>query len=51
MTMITIEFYWKDLTENKQQEILDKLGDNCNWDVFPFCTMEFEEGDESDGQR
>lgn len=44
--MITIEFYRKDLTENKQQEILDKLGDNCNWDVLPFCTMEIEEGDE-----
>ena len=46
MIMITIEFYWKDLTENKQQEILDKLGDNCNWDVFPFCRLEIEEGDE-----
>ena len=41
--MITIEFYWDDLTPKKQQEVLAKLGDNCNWDCFPFCTLEFEE--------
>ena len=41
--MITIEFYWNDLTPKKQQEILDELGDNGNWDVIPFCTLEIEE--------
>lgn len=45
--MITIEFYWNDLTEKKQQEILDTLGDNENWDVIPFCTLEIEEGEET----
>lgn len=41
--MIKIEFHWQDLTEEKQKEILDLLGENCNWDVFPFCTLEIEE--------
>ena len=43
--MKTIEFYWNDLTEAKKKEIMDKLGDNGNWDVFPFCTLEIEEED------
>ena len=43
--MIEIDFYWNDLTEAKQKEILEKLGDNCNWDVIPFCTMEIEESE------
>lgn len=38
-----IEFYWQDLTEKKQQEILNELGENCNWDVVPFCVLEIEE--------
>ena len=41
--MMKIEFYWDDLTEKKKQEILDKLGENCNWDVIPFCTLDIEE--------
>ena len=44
--MITIEFYWNDLTSKKQQEILDELGDNGNWDVIPFCTLEIEEDEQ-----
>ena len=39
-----IEIYWNDLTPVKQAEILEKLGDNCNWDVIPIVTIE-EEGD------
>lgn len=38
-----IEFYWQDLNERKQQEILKLLGENCNWDVIPFCTLEIED--------
>ncbi len=45
--MITIEVYWDDLTENKQNEIREALNmesdDNGNWDVFPIATMDFEE--------
>ncbi len=38
-----IEIYWNDLTPEKQAELLDLLGDNNNWDVFPICTFEIEE--------
>lgn len=41
--MTTIEIYWDDLTNKKQQEILDVVGDNCNWDVFPITTIDIEE--------
>lgn len=45
--MITIEVYWDDLTESKQNEIREALNmepdDNGNWDVFPIATMGFEE--------
>ena len=40
--MVEIEFYWQDLTEKKQKEIIDTLGDNCNWDCIPFCTLAIE---------
>ena len=43
-----ISFYWDDLTPEKQAEILEKLGDNQNWDVSPFCTLEIENDDEDD---
>lgn len=38
-----IEIYWDDLTPAKQAEILDKLGDNGNWDVIPLAVIEVEE--------
>ena len=40
-----IEIYWSDLTEEKQQELLNLLGDNQNWDVFPIAEIEIEEED------
>ena len=40
---MTIEIYWNDLTEEKQKEVLEKLGDNGNYDVFPIATIEYEE--------
>jgi len=39
---IKIDFYWNDLTKEKQEEILNLLGDNMNWDFIPFHTMEIE---------
>lgn len=41
--MKTIEFYWNDLTEKKQKELLEIFGENCNWDVIPFATIDYEE--------
>ncbi len=40
---MTIEIYWNDLTAEKQQELLNALGDNGNYDVFPIVVLEFEE--------
>ena len=37
--MPNIEIYWDDLTAEKQQEILDAFGENCNYDVFPITTI------------
>ena len=44
---MTIEFYWKDLTEEKQKEIIELLGDNPNWDFFPFCVIEIDDDEVS----
>lgn len=41
--MNTIEIYWQDLTPAKQAEILAKLGDNRNWDVFPIATVDIDD--------
>ncbi len=43
--MPKIEIYWDDLTKEKQKEILDKLGDNGNYDVYPISSIEFENKD------
>ena len=40
-----IEIYWSDLTEEKQQELLNLLGDNQNWDVFPIVEIGIGEED------
>lgn len=34
-----IEIYWQDLTPEKQQEILEAFGENCNYDTFPIATL------------
>ena len=35
----TVEIYFQDLTEEKQQEIIEVFGDNNNWDVFPIIEL------------
>lgn len=37
---MTIKIYLKDLTPAKQAEILNTLGDNGNYDVFPIAMIE-----------
>ena len=44
--MTEIEIYWDDLKPEKQQEILEVLGENGNYDVFPIAALEFEEEQE-----
>lgn len=46
MATVEIEFYWGDLTEKKQKEITDILGDDNNWDAFPFCTLMIEKDED-----
>lgn len=41
-----IAIYWHDLTASKQQEILDALGDNHNYDVFPLAETPISDEDE-----
>ena len=43
--MLTIEIYFDDLTEEKQKEILDTLGDNGNYDLVPLASLEYEESE------
>lgn len=40
--LLKIEFFWNDLNKNAQEELIGVLGDNCNWDVVPFYTLEVE---------
>lgn len=40
-----IQIFWQDLTQEKQEEILDKLGENGNWDVFPIVEIPEEDED------
>lgn len=43
--MNQIEIYWDDLTPEKQAEILEIIGDNCNFDMLPICTIEVDPED------
>ena len=40
-----IEILFDDLTEEKQQEILDAFGDNQNWDIVPITMIPIESED------
>ena len=40
-----IEIYWDDLTPEKQAEILEELGENGNYDMFPIATIGEDWGD------
>ena len=39
---MSVEIYWDDLTVEKQQEILEVFGENCNFDVFPIVELSVE---------
>lgn len=40
-----IEIYLDDLIPAKRAEILEKMGEDCNWDVFPLAVIEVVEED------
>lgn len=42
-----IEIYFNDLTKEKQKEIIEVLGDNGNYDIFPIATIEADKEDYS----
>ena len=42
----TIEIYWNDLTKEKQKEIVDIIGDDGNYDIYPIAIVEIEDCDE-----
>ena len=44
-SMATVEIYWDDLTPEKQEELLEVLGDNGNYDVIPIAVIEYEEAE------
>jgi len=46
--MATVEIYWDDLTPEKQEELLEVLGDNGNYDVIPIAVIEYEEAETED---
>ena len=43
-----IEIFWQDLIQAKQSEILQMLGENGNWDVFPIATIDVPTESEAD---
>ena len=45
-----IEIYWKDITEEKRQEILAAFGENCNYDVLPIVCIPENEDEAADMQ-
>ena len=35
----SVKLYWDDLTPEAQQKLLDLMGDNGNYDVYPIATI------------
>ena len=46
--MNCIELFWDDLTAQKQNEILEALGENGNYDVIPIATIYIPEEEDID---
>ena len=43
-----VEIFFRDLTPEKQQEIIEALGDNGNYDVFPIACIPTESEEDAD---
>lgn len=46
-----IEIYLHDLTAEKQQEIIEALGDNGNYDVFPIACIPTESDEDENWDK
>jgi len=44
----TIPIYWNDLTPEKQKELLEALGENGNYDVFPLAEIPVPKKEDAD---
>lgn len=40
---MSIQIFFQDLVPEKQQEIINALGDNGNYDVFPIAEIEVDD--------
>jgi hypothetical protein len=45
---MAITIMWDDLTDEKQAEVLEKCGNNCNFDVFPIAEITYGDDIEED---
>lgn len=45
-----VEIFFRDLTPEKQQEIIEALGDNGNYDVFPIACIPTESEEPGEGK-
>ena len=48
--MYVIDIYFDDLTKEKQDEILEAIGDNGNYDIVPIATICSPEEDNSNDE-
>lgn len=48
--MYVIDIYWDDLIKEKQDEILEVIGDNGNYDIVPIATICSSEEDNSEDE-
>lgn len=46
-----VEIFFRDLTPENQQEIIEKLGDNGNYDVFPIACIPTESAEDEDWDK
>lgn len=45
--LMIVKIFWRDISEEKQAEIIKAFGDNCNFDVFPITVLESSESEDN----
>lgn len=46
-----LEIYFQDLTPEKQKEIIEELGENGNYDVFPIACIPTESDEDENWDK